>query len=258
MLNGRKVVVVLPAYNAESTLQQTVDELPWDVVDDALLVDDASSDNTVELARHLNLHTIRHERNTGYGGNQKTCYRAALARGADVVVMIHPDYQYSPKLVAAMASMIAYGEYDAVLGSRILRGSAWASDMPRWKYIANRLLTLVQNILMGTKMSEFHSGFRAFSREVLENLPLLANSDDFVFDNQMLAQITFFDYRMGEISCPSRYFPEASSINFARSVKYGFGVLRTALDFRLAKWEIGTPRIFVGGCNQLEVQDGEG
>ncbi|MBI5832015.1 MAG: glycosyltransferase family 2 protein [Armatimonadetes bacterium] len=236
MLNGQRIVVVMPAYNAAGTLEQTVAEVPRDVVDDIIVVDDASHDDTAEVARRLNLHTLVHERNRGYGGNQKTCYAEALARGADVVVMVHPDYQYSPRLIAAMASMIAYGEYDAALGSRILRGSAWNSGMPRWKYIANRGLTLGQNMLMDTKMSEYHTGFRAFSRRVLETLPLDVNSDDFVFDNQMLAQVVWYGFNLGELSCPSRYEPGSSSINFRRSVVYGLGVVGTAVTYRLARW----------------------
>jgi glycosyltransferase involved in cell wall biosynthesis len=244
MLNGLNVAVVMPAYNAAATLERTVAEVPRDVVDDIIVVDDASHDETVAVARQLGLHTIQHHRNLGYGGNQKTCYREALSRGADVVVMVHPDYQYSPRLIAALAAMVAYGEYDAALGSRILRGSAWWSRMPRWKYVANRGLTLVQNVLMNAKMSEYHTGFRAFSRQVLESLPLEANSDDFVFDNQMLAQIMYFGFGLGELSCPSRYDADASSINFRRSVIYGFGVLETALQFRLARWGVARPAIF--------------
>ena len=203
-------------------------EIPRDVVDDVILTDDHSRDATSELSRRLGLHTIRHDHNRGYGGNQKTCYAAALARGADIVVMLHPDYQYSPKLVTAMASMIASGHYDVVLGSRILGGGALAGGMPLYKYVANRGLTLVENLLAGQKLSEYHTGYRAWSREVLERLPLLRCSDDFVFDNEMLAQAMRAHFRIGEISCPTRYFAEASSINFRRSVKYGFGVLGTA------------------------------
>ncbi len=244
MLNGKKIVVVMPAYNAEKTLQQTVAEIPRETVDEILLVDDASTDKTVVKSVELELITFEHQRNFGYGRNQKTCYREALNRGADVVVMVHPDYQYSPKLIVPMAGMIAFGEYDVVLGSRILGKGAIAGGMPLYKYIANRFLTLAQNILMSQKLSEYHTGFRAFSREVLENLPLEENSDDFVFDNEMLAQAAFFDYRIGEISCPTRYFDEASSINFSRSVKYGFGVLSTSLKFRLHRWKLAKSRIF--------------
>ncbi len=235
----------MPAYNAEKTLQQTVAEIPRETVDEILLVDDASTDKTVIKSTELELITFQHSRNFGYGRNQKTCYREALARGADVVVMVHPDYQYSPKLIVPMAGMIAFGEYDVVLGSRILGKGALAGGMPLYKYVANRFLTLAQNILMSQKLSEYHTGFRAFSREVLENLPLTENSDDFVFDNEMIAQAAFFDYRIGEISCPTRYFDDASSINFSRSVKYGFGVLSTSLKFRLHRWKLIKSRIFI-------------
>jgi Glycosyltransferases involved in cell wall biogenesis len=251
MLNGRKIIVVMPAYNAERTLEKTVAEIPREIVDEILLVDDFSSDETVALARKLNLTTFRHERNFGYGRNQKTCYREALRRGADIVVMVHPDYQYSPNLIVPMAGMIAYGEYDAVMGSRILGKGALEGGMPLYKYVANRFLTLFQNILIGQKLSEYHTGFRAFSREVLENLPLEENSDDFVFDNEMIAQTVFFGYRVGEISCPTRYFEEASSINFSRSVKYGFGVLATSMKFRLHKMRLVKSRIFRTGGQRL-------
>ena len=228
MLHGRKVAVVLPAYNAQQTLCRTFDEIPRDVVDDVILTDDASSDQTVELARRLGIFTIEHDRNRGYGGNQKTCYAAALERGADIVVMLHPDYQYAPKLVTAMASMIASDEYDVILASRILGGGALTGGMPLYKYIANRGLTAIQNWMTGQKLSEYHSGYRAWSRRVLERLPLVRCSDDFVFDNQMLAQTIHFGFRIGEMSCPTRYFAEASSINFRRSIVYGSGVLRTS------------------------------
>lgn len=233
MLNGQKIVVVMPAYNAAKTLSKTVAEIPREIVDEILLVDDASADETVELARRMDLTVFLHEKNFGYGRNQKTCYREALRRGADIVVMVHPDYQYSPHLIVPMAGMIAYGEYDAVLGSRILGKGALTGGMPLYKYVANRFLTFAQNILISQKLSEFHTGFRAFRSEVLENLPLEENSDDFVFDNEMIAQTVFFNYRVGEISCPTRYFEEASSINFSRSVKYGLGVLATSAKFRL-------------------------
>jgi len=235
MLANKRIAVVLPAYNAAATLQRTYDEIPRDIVDDIILIDDASRDATVDLARRLGIATIRHDRNRGYGGNQKTCYTAALARGADIVVMLHPDYQYAPRLVTAMASMIASGEFDAVLGSRILGPGALAGGMPLYKYVSNRILTLVQNILIGHKLSEYHTGYRAWDRAVLERLPLRANSEDFVFDNQMLAQAVFFGFRIGEISCPTRYFPEASSIRFWRSVVYGMGVLKTSFQFRLQR-----------------------
>src|ERR1700733_1248086 len=233
MLNGKKITVVLPAYNAEKTLRQTVAEIAMDIVDDIILTDDASSDDTVAVAKQLGLCTIRHDRNQGYGGNQKTCYAAALARGADIVVMLHPDYQYTPKLVPAMASMIASEQFDVVLASRILGRGALAGGMPIYKYVANRILTLTQNLLVGQKLSEYHTGYRAWSRAVLQRLPLLNCSDDFVFDNQMLAQAINWGFEVGEISCPTKYFPEASSINFARSVTYGLGVLKTSLAFRL-------------------------
>ncbi|MEH3118758.1 MAG: glycosyltransferase family 2 protein [Methylorubrum populi] len=232
MLHGKTVVVVMPAYNAARTLHRTVAEIPRDVVDEVILIDDASSDDTARIADELGLRTLVHPNNRGYGGNQKTCYRVALERGADIVVMLHPDYQYAPRLVTAMASMIVSGEYDAVLASRILGNGALAGGMPRWKYVANRGLTLVQNLLMGQKLSEYHTGYRAWSRTVLERLPLLRCSDDFVFDNQMLAQAVHAGFRLGEISCPTRYFPEASSINFRRSVVYGLGVLGTSLEYR--------------------------
>jgi glycosyltransferase involved in cell wall biosynthesis len=244
MLNGKKITVVLPAYNAEKTLRQTVAEIAMDIVDDIILTDDASSDNTVAVAKQLGLCTIRHDRNQGYGGNQKTCYAAALARGADIVVMLHPDYQYTPKLVPAMASMIASEQFDVVLASRILGRGALAGGMPIYKYVANRILTLTQNLLVGQKLSEYHTGYRAWSRAVLQRLPLLNCSDDFVFDNQMLAQAINWGFEVGEISCPTKYFPEASSINFARSVTYGLGVLKTSVDFRLHRLHLTHPPIF--------------
>jgi len=244
MLNGKKIVVVLPAYNASKTLEKTHNEIPFEFVDEVVLVDDASRDDTAVVARKLGIHTIVHERNKGYGGNQKTCYRTALSLGADIVVMLHPDYQYTPRLITAVSAMIAFGEFDAVLASRILGIGALKGGMPLYKYIANRILTLVENLLLGHKLSEYHTGYRAFSREVLERLPLDENSDDFVFDNQMLAQIVWADFRIGEVSCPTKYFPEASSINFRRSVKYGFGVLGTALQFRMAKMGLVSPSIF--------------
>ena len=236
MIHSKKVIVVMPAYHAGNTLEKTYNEIPFDVVDDVVLVDDCSSDNTVERAAMLGVgNIIVHEKNKGYGGNQKTCYREALKLGADIVVMLHPDYQYTPRLIGAMASMIASGEFDVVLGSRILGTGALKGGMPLYKYVANRFLTLVENILLGHKLSEYHTGYRAFSREVLENLPLEANSDDFVFDNQMLAQAVYFEYRVGELTCPTKYFDEASSISFKRSVIYGLGVLLTAFKFRLHK-----------------------
>ena len=247
MIDGLRVAVVLPAYNAAKTLRRTYDELPHDIVDDVILTDDKSTDGTIEVARELGIHTLVHSHNKGYGGNQKSCYAAALARGADIVVMVHPDYQYSPRLVTAMASMIASGHYDAVFGSRILGNGALAGGMPLYKYVANRLLTAAQNLLMGQKLSEYHTGYRAWSRRALETLPLMNCSDDFVFDNQMIAQAAWFEMNMGEISCPTRYFEEASSINFWRSSVYGLGVLRTSAEYRLAKMGLGRAAIFATG-----------
>ncbi|MDO8427569.1 MAG: glycosyltransferase family 2 protein [Deltaproteobacteria bacterium] len=245
MLHGKKIVVVLPAYHAEKTLLKTYNDIPFDIVDDVVLVDDCSSDNTVAEGKRLGIKNIVvHDKNTGYGGNQKTCYKEALRLGADIVVMVHPDYQYAPKLITAMASMIASGEYDAVLGSRILGTGALKGGMPFYKYVSNRFLTLAENLLLKEKISEYHTGYRAFSREVLEKIPLLENSNDFVFDNQMLAQVIYFGFRIGEISCPTKYFTEASSINFRRSVIYGFGVLSTALKFRLQKMGLKESPIF--------------
>jgi len=244
MLAGKKIAVVLPAYNAAKTLRQTVSEIPRDIVDDIILTDDASHDDTSKIALDLGLHTIQHQMNRGYGGNQKTCYTAALERGADIVVMLHPDYQYSPRLVAAMASMIVSQHYDVVLASRILGRGALSGGMPVYKYVANRALTLTENVLLGQKLSEYHSGYRAWSRSALEKLPLLSCSDDFVFDNQMIAQAVHFDFKIGEISCPTKYFPEASSINFRRSVVYGLGVLQTAAQFRLTKMGVAKYELF--------------
>jgi len=230
MINGKRIAVVMPAYNAERTLEMTVRELS-DVVDIKILVDDSSKDQTAALSRQLGVDTFVHDANYGYGRNQQTCYREALAAGADIVVMVHPDYQYTPSLVPAMAGMIASGVYDMVLGSRILGAGALKGGMPLYKYVANRFLTAFQNLLLGVKLSEYHTGFRAFSRQLLETLPLLENSDDFVFDNQMIAQAVMFGFTIGEISCPTKYFKEASSINFRRSVKYGLGVLATTIRF---------------------------
>jgi glycosyltransferase involved in cell wall biosynthesis len=235
MINGKRVAVVMPAYNAEKTLEMTVRELT-DLADIRILVDDSSKDQTAALSRQLGVQTYIHDKNYGYGRNQQTCYREALAAGADIVVMLHPDYQYTPLLVPAMAGMIASGLYDMVLASRILGGGALKGGMPLYKYIANRLLTAFQNIFLGVKLSEYHTGFRAFSKELLETLPLLENSDDFVFDNQMIAQAVMFGFRTGEISCPTKYFKEASSINFKRSVEYGLGVLSTTFSFVAHKW----------------------
>lgn len=244
MLNGRKIVVVMPAFNAEKTLGKTYGEIPFEIVDDVVLVDDASRDNTSKIALEMGIHTIIHRENLGYGGNQKSCYRAALGLGADIVIMVHPDYQYTPKLIPAMASMIAYGEFDAVLASRILGIGALKGGMPFYKYVANRFLTLFENLMLCHKLSEYHTGYRAFSREVLEQLPLERNSNDFVFDNQMLAQIIWFGYRIGELSCPTKYFDDASSINFRRSLVYGLGVLKTSILFRLQKWGMRVSPIF--------------
>lgn len=234
----------MPAYKAERTLERTYTSIPNDIVDTVLLVDDASTDGTVDKAQQLGIKTFVHARNMGYGANQKTCYKEALKAGADIIVMVHPDYQYEPRLITAMAAMIASGVYEVVLGSRILGNTARRGGMPIWKYIANRALTAIQNLMLGARLSEYHSGYRAFSRRVLEDLPLLANSDDFVFDNQILAQAVAFGFEIGEISCPTRYFPEASSINFRRSCGYGLGVLLTSLKFRLWKWGLCKPGIF--------------
>lgn len=252
MINGKRIAVVMPAYNAEKTLEQTVRELP-EGVDITILVDDSSSDNTVAVAESMGLKVFSHDRNYGYGRNQQTCYREALAAGADVVVMVHPDYQYTPRLVTAMAGMAAYGIYDVVLGSRILGGGSLKGGMPVYKYVANRLLTAFQNLVSGAKISEYHTGFRAFTREVLRSLPVLENSDDFVFDNEMLAQCIYFGYRIGEISCPTKYFEEASSINFRRSVKYGFGVLATTLKLRLQRMGLVHLRLFSPTGRKLDM-----
>ena len=251
MIGGLRVCVVMPAYNAEKTLRRTVLEIDRAVADDLILVDDGSKDGTVAVARDLGLHVVVHEKNRGYGGNQKTCYAEALKRGADIVVMLHPDYQYSPKLLPAMAGMIASGHFDAVLGSRILGVGALAGGMPLWKYLANRFLTATENTLIGYKLAEYHTGYRAFSRRLLETLPLEENSDDFVFDNQMLAQAIWFGFHIGEISCPARYFPEASSINFRRSMKYGFGVLGTALEYRAARMGFASSQRFAQSGRRL-------
>src|SRR5215467_1197863 len=244
MLHGKRIIVVMPAYHAEKTLAVCYAAIPHDIVDDVLLVDDASDDATVAVAEKLGIHAVRHPANRGYGGNQKTCYALALERGADIVVMLHPDYQYEPRLITAMAAMVASDVYDVVIGSRILGNTAIAGGMPRYKYVANRLLTFLQNLLLGSKLSEFHTGYRAFSRRVLETLPLAQNSDDFVFDNEMLVQALAFGMRIGEISCPTKYFEDASEISFRRSVVYGFGVLWTSVQYRLWRWGLLHPRIF--------------
>ena len=244
MLHGKNIAVVMPAYRAERTLEECFRAIPRDVVDTVLLVDDASDDATLAVAKRLGLAAYRHPENRGYGANQKTCYALALERGADIVVMLHPDYQYDPRLITAMAAMVASGVYDVVIGSRILGNTALAGGMPRYKYLANRVLTALQNLIVGTKLSEFHTGYRAFARKVIENLPLAANSPDFIFDNQMLIQAHAFGMRIGEISCPTRYFEEASQISFGRSVVYGLGVLWTSAQYRLWRWGLMRPRIF--------------
>jgi glycosyltransferase involved in cell wall biosynthesis len=248
MFKEKKVVVVMPAYNAAQTLRKTWDEvMAQEIVDLIIVVDDKSQDETVPIAKSLpDTLVYTHERNLGYGGNQKTCYRLALEAGGDIIIMVHPDYQYTPKLIPAMASMIGNGLYHCVLGSRILGGYALKGGMPVWKYIANRFLTFVENVLIGAKLSEYHTGYRAFSSELLERLPINANSDDFVFDNQMLVQILWFGYTIAEVSCPTKYFPEASSINLIRSIKYGLGCLMTALLFRLAKTNTISSKLFPG------------
>lgn len=235
MLNGKKIVVIMPAYNAEQTLKQTYDEIYREFVDEIILVDDSSLDNTKELSKSLKITTIVHKENKGYGANQKSCYRAALKAGADIVIMLHPDYQYTPKLIPAMASMMAFEQYDAVLASRMLGRSAIKGGMPLYKYIANKFLTLFENFFLHEKLSEYHTGFRGFTRDILEKLPLETCNNDFIFDNEILALILFNKYNIGEISCPTKYFKEASSINFVRSCKYGFEVLGVSLLYRLAK-----------------------
>jgi glycosyltransferase involved in cell wall biosynthesis len=246
MYNNKKVVVVMPAYNAEQTIQKTHEEvLAHGIVDLVIVVDDASADNTTPVAKELpNTVVHTHIQNRGYGGNQKSCYKLALEHGADIVIMVHPDYQYTPLLIPAMASMIANGLYHCVLGSRILGGYALKGGMPIWKYIANRFLTFSENLLTGAKLSEYHTGYRAFSRELIEKLPLESNSDDFLFDNQMLGQILWHGYQIAEVSCPTKYFPEASSINFRRSCKYGFGCLWVGLQYRMGRLGLLKPKLF--------------
>ncbi len=242
MILGKKLVIVLPAYNAEKTLKQTYDEIPFDIVDEVVLVDDNSNDNTIEVARKLNItHIVKHEKNKGYGGNQKSCYNKAKELNADIVIMLHPDYQYTPKLIYSISHLIANGLYPVVFASRILGKGALQGGMPWYKYVANRLLTLFQNILLDQKLSEYHTGYRAFSREVLEKVDYEKNSDDFIFDNQMIAQIFYVGFNIAEITCPTKYFDDASSINFRRSAIYGLGVLRVSIEYRLAKWGIFTP-----------------
>jgi glycosyltransferase involved in cell wall biosynthesis len=245
MLQGKKIVVVLPAYNASQTLKMTYDEIPFDIVDEVILVDDASRDETVEVGKTLGIkHIIRHEKNKGYGGNQKTCYDKALEIGGDIIIMLHPDYQYTPKLIPAIAHILASGLYPVVFASRILGKGALHGGMPMYKYIANRFLTLFQNILMSQKLSEYHTGYRAYTREVLQTIDYHLNSDDFIFDNQITAQIFYAGFEIAEVTCPTKYFEEASSINFKRSSIYGLGVLRTSIQYRLQKWGLGKFRIF--------------
>ena len=255
MINGKKVVVIMPAYNAEKTLKKTYEEIYRDVVDEIILVDDNSKDNTKDIAKELKITTILHKENRGYGGNQKSCYTAALKANADIVIMLHPDYQYSPKLIPAMAAMMAFDEYDAVIASRFLGGGALKGGMPLYKYISNRFLTLFQNILMGQRLSEYHTGFRGFTKEILQTLPLKECDDDFIFDNEMLALVYYHNYKIGEISCPTKYFPEASSINFVRSVKYGLGVLAVSLLYALAKAGIWKSPIFRKNAKKLNEHD---
>ncbi|MHB8276909.1 MAG: glycosyltransferase family 2 protein [Candidatus Humimicrobiaceae bacterium] len=238
MINNKKITIVMPAYNAENTLLKTYNEIDKSIVDEIILTDDASKDNTVEIAKKLNIKTIIHQKNQGYGANQKTCYNTALKNNPDIVVMLHPDYQYSPKLIPAMAYLIAVDEYDVVFASRILGEGALKGGMPYYKYIANRILTFIENIFLNQKLTEYHTGYRAYKSDVLKNIPLSKNSDDFVFDNEIIAQITYFGYRIAEISCPTKYFPEASSINFRRSIKYGFGVLAVIIKYVLHKWHV--------------------
>ena len=246
MIDGKKIAIVLPAYNAEKTLEKTYNEIPFDIVDQVILVDDLSNDQTLEVAEKLGIHQIiRHEKNLGYGGNQKSCYNIALELDFDIIVMLHPDYQYTPRLIHSMCYVIANGVYDVVLGSRILGRGALKGGMPLHKYIANRILTLFQNVIMRQKLSEYHTGFRAYSKNVLENIDFNVNSDDFVFDNQIIAQIFYAGFEIAEITCPTHYFPDASSINLKRSITYGLGVMRTSIQYRLQKWKLANFSIFM-------------
>lgn len=254
MLEGKKITVVMPAYNAGKTIEKTYQEIPKSIVDEILVVDDCSGDRTVEICRRLGLEIIRHEKNLGYGANQKTCYARALQKGAEIIIMLHPDYQYPPKLITAMAGLISSGMFDVVLGSRILGGMAFKGRMPFYKYAANRMLTFVENLLLNRKLSEYHTGYRAFSKEVLLTLPLLENSDDFLFDNQMLVQAVYFGFRIGEITAPSRYTAESSSINFKRSLIYGLGVILTSIQFILQKSKIAQFAIFNPKARKLPLK----
>ncbi len=253
MLNGKKIVVIMPAYNAEKTLEQTYSEICFSMVDEVILTDDNSADKTKDVAKNLNITTIVHTKNRGYGGNQKSCYSAALKSNADIVIMLHPDYQYSPKLISAMASMIAYGEYDAVVASRMLGNSALRGGMPFYKFVANKFLTSFQNFMLGERLSEYHTGFRAFRKEILEDLPLEDCDDDFIFDNEMLSLIFYHKFKIGEVSCPTKYFPQASSINLARSIKYGLGVLKISLLYFLAKGGIYKSKMFRKNAKKLDL-----
>lgn len=255
MINGKRIVVIMPAYNAEKTLKQTYDEIYHDFVDEIILVDDGSDDNTKFVSKELNITTIVHNENKGYGGNQKSCYKAALKARADIVIMLHPDYQYTPKLIPSMASMIAFGEYDAVLASRMLGNSALRGGMPLYKFLANRFLTCFENFFLSEKLSEYHTGFRGFSKEVLEKLPLADCSDDFIFDNEILTLLFYYGYKIGEISCPTKYFKEASSINFLRSCKYGLEVLLLSLQYFLAKHCVFKSKIFKKDAKKLDLNE---
>lgn len=255
MLNGKKIVVIMPAYNAEKTLEQTYSEICFSMVDEVILTDDNSCDKTKDIAKNLNITTIQHSTNKGYGANQKSCYKAALQSGADIVIMLHPDYQYTPKLVPAIASMMAYGQYNAVIASRMLSNSALRGGMPLYKFVANKFLTAFENFMIGEKLSEYHTGFRGFTREVLETLPLEECDNDFIFDNEMLALIFYHKFKIGEISCPTKYFPEASSINLMRSIKYGLGVLKVSILYSLAKLGIFKSKIFRKEAKKLNVSE---